>query len=971
MPNVGEIKIKLDAVISPLLAKLKTAERGLERSARRLNRIGSTLSQNITLPVVAAGAAFVKFAADAETGFTKIDTLVGITGKALEELKTGVTGLSGQLGQSQTSLADGLFVITSAGQRSAAALETLEQASKASQLGLGAVNDVARVGVSVANAYGDSVISASTAIDQLTAAARVGNFETAQFAPAIGKVLPLAKSLGISFAEASASVATFTKSGVSAPEAITGLKSLLSNIIKPSKGAAEALESVGLSVEDLQESVKTQGLAKTLIDLTKLFDGNTTALAKIIPNVEGLVAALATAGANGEDYVVNLKSIENATGIVDDGFKKVSETANFKFNQALTNLQNSAIKLGAVLLPVVKSIIDAIQPLLVRIGNLDERWILLAARAAAVAASIGPILKAYALYQTTSAKVINLTRLTIDKFQGITETALNFASKMKGVAASTVTNFRTMGVASINFDKILRTTSIGIITVALAGLTYAVGQYALRTTTAQKSQKILEDSTKDLNREIIKERENVGRLFDVVRSTTASQNERIAAIKDLNAKYPDYLKNINLETAGIGRLAIIQKDLNNKILEGIAARKKEETTAKFYDEIIEKELKIQQIRDEGIGALSTSEKAELTFGDQSTRGGFLGLQSNEQRITEKAIKQLRNEILLLQTDATKASAAIDRVVSGSKSGPVKGVRGIGSTRVEEIEVKAIESPPTLVDLINQSRDDSQKELDEKPLKIKTAPEVDVKALAAARAEISKRLNQGNDEFEESKIDKLQTNVPRVNSDLDNLLVDATTPEEEQPQDLTTHLEQLTKLKEMENEAAAAILERNNAMTLGGEVALAMSDAMAQAAANGAASFKELAQAAVKAAAQIIRAKIQEGVASLVASQFSKGFVGLALGAAAGAAGAALFNKILGSIKVPALAGGGLAYGSTLAVVGDNPNASVDPEVIAPLSKLSAIMKKDGGGTERLETRISGNDLVILLDRAKTYLNRTN
>lgn len=48
-------------------------------------------------------------------------------------------------------------------------------------------------------------------------------------------------------------------------------------------------------------------------------------------------------------------------------------------------------------------------------------------------------------------------------------------------------------------------------------------------------------------------------------------------------------------------------------------------------------------------------------------------------------------------------------------------------------------------------------------------------------------------------------------------------------------------------------------------------------------------------------------------------------------------------EIPRLAKGGLAYGPTLAMVGDNRGAAADPEVIAPLSKLEAIM---GNGDNR-------------------------
>jgi hypothetical protein len=52
--------------------------------------------------------------------------------------------------------------------------------------------------------------------------------------------------------------------------------------------------------------------------------------------------------------------------------------------------------------------------------------------------------------------------------------------------------------------------------------------------------------------------------------------------------------------------------------------------------------------------------------------------------------------------------------------------------------------------------------------------------------------------------------------------------------------------------------------------------------------------------------------------------------------------------IPLLAKGGLAYGPQLAMVGDNPNARNDPEVIAPLSKLQGM---GGGG---VQITINGN-----------------
>jgi len=67
-----------------------------------------------------------------------------------------------------------------------------------------------------------------------------------------------------------------------------------------------------------------------------------------------------------------------------------------------------------------------------------------------------------------------------------------------------------------------------------------------------------------------------------------------------------------------------------------------------------------------------------------------------------------------------------------------------------------------------------------------------------------------------------------------------------------------------------------------------------------------------------------------------------------------------------LAEGGLAYGETLATVGDNPGARFNPEVIAPLDKLKDMI--GGGGAMIAETVIRGNDLHLLVMRANENNN---
>lgn len=107
--------------------------------------------------------------------------------------------------------------------------------------------------------------------------------------------------------------------------------------------------------------------------------------------------------------------------------------------------------------------------------------------------------------------------------------------------------------------------------------------------------------------------------------------------------------------------------------------------------------------------------------------------------------------------------------------------------------------------------------------------------------------------------------------------------------------------------------------------------------------------------------------------FSNPWAAIAIGVAAIAAGQAMINSFNkrneGGV---ALAEGGLAYGPTMALVGDNRGAGSDPEVIAPLSKL----RQYGLGRQTIEFvggtfRLSGSDLVLAISREQAKINYVN
>jgi hypothetical protein len=93
--------------------------------------------------------------------------------------------------------------------------------------------------------------------------------------------------------------------------------------------------------------------------------------------------------------------------------------------------------------------------------------------------------------------------------------------------------------------------------------------------------------------------------------------------------------------------------------------------------------------------------------------------------------------------------------------------------------------------------------------------------------------------------------------------------------------------------------------------------------------------------------------------FTNPVAAIAAGVAVMAFGAAMKGAISNMMDAPQLAAGGLAYGPTAAIVGDNPRAHVDPEVIAPLSKLQGLMV---GGDGNVVFTIAGDKLKGVLNK---------
>jgi len=112
----------------------------------------------------------------------------------------------------------------------------------------------------------------------------------------------------------------------------------------------------------------------------------------------------------------------------------------------------------------------------------------------------------------------------------------------------------------------------------------------------------------------------------------------------------------------------------------------------------------------------------------------------------------------------------------------------------------------------------------------------------------------------------------------------------------------------------------------------------------------IAAATINGAQAITKVAGQTGIGAIAAAPMIAGLVAAQI-------------AMIAAQPIPAFADGGIVSGPTLGLMGEYSGAKANPEVIAPLDKLKSIIGGSESQTIIPDVRISGDDLLIVFDRA--------
>ena len=337
-------------------AKLDNFSESMGKVSDSSGRVASALTP-VSLGLVAvggyAGYASVKFS----DALAKLQTQLHGTGYTADDFKQQILNLSNQTGISATEITNAMYMASSGGIKAGNAMNFITNASKLSQAGFANLTDTVNLLTTVMANYKGSADSVNNISNILIRTQQMGKTTVGQLAEEMGKCISMSKESGLSFAQVGTAMGMLTQKEGNTAQATTQFSSLLTQLTKGGTKASKALKEMsGKTFPELEASGVTLGQALNM--LAQYAKKNHIPFSNLFTNVNAVRGALTLASNSGKDFANNLATMTKKGDSLNQSFNDVSHTTGYKLKQALTQLQNSAIKLG-----------DSLQPLIVRIAN--------------------------------------------------------------------------------------------------------------------------------------------------------------------------------------------------------------------------------------------------------------------------------------------------------------------------------------------------------------------------------------------------------------------------------------------------------------------------------------------------------------------------------------------------------------------------------------------------------------------------
>lgn len=371
----------------------------------KISALGGKMTATITMPVVAGGTVAVKQATDYSSALAKLSTIADTTQTPLDDLDASIMALSDSTGMGAAEIAEASYQAISAGQSTKDAVGFVEQANVLARAGFTSMTTATDTLTTALNAYGLSADQVSSVSDKLITTQNLGKTTVDELGASMGKVIPTAAMYGVNLDQLSAAYVTTTKNGIGTAEATTYINGMLNELGKSGSTTSNILkEQTGKSFSELMN--EGYNLSDVLQIIQNEADSSGMSLADMFGSQEAAKAA-ATITQHTTDFTSAVKELGNSAGTAQQAFDTLEASdPSIQFEKTKTAIQNCAISIGQILMPIVQQIAGKIQELVQKFRELDPETQEQIVKFAAIAAAIGPLIAIIGTLISSVGKII-------------------------------------------------------------------------------------------------------------------------------------------------------------------------------------------------------------------------------------------------------------------------------------------------------------------------------------------------------------------------------------------------------------------------------------------------------------------------------------------------------------------------------------------------------------------------------------
>lgn len=322
----------------------------IAKTATSLKSVGRSMTTYLSLPLAGIGVASGLLALDFDRAMRNVNSIAQLPAKRFDSLKQQVLDMAGPTAQAPKTLAEGLYALVSSGFDAAESIVILRKSALAASAGLTTTEVSTKAVAASLNAYHLPAKKAAWVSDTLFETVNRGVLTFDELASTIGDTLPFAAQMHVGLNEVGAALATMTKQGLSSAEAVTRTKNVLVTLIKPGKDLSKALDTIGMSGEELVKKKGLQGALEAIVGTTK---GGKDEIAALFPNIRALGGVLSLVGKNAKFANEDLAAFKDTTGATSKVLREQEKSFGFQLQRGWADLLAVLIELGERLLPIV------------------------------------------------------------------------------------------------------------------------------------------------------------------------------------------------------------------------------------------------------------------------------------------------------------------------------------------------------------------------------------------------------------------------------------------------------------------------------------------------------------------------------------------------------------------------------------------------------------------------------------------